>query len=292
MRLDEVGCMLALADLHTHTSASDGALTPSEVVRAAAEAGLTAVAITDHDTMEGVEEALSAGDRIGIEVIGGIEISTIGPGGVEVHMLGYYLDRNFPSLHELLKHLRESRFDRGRKIVEALNGIGVGVRLERVMEIARGGAVGRPHVARALVEMGAAATIDSAFGKYLVEGAPAFVPRFKVEPAQAVGIIREAGGIAVCAHVAKLNRDELLLELAGEGMRGIEVYHPDHPSVGVRYYNKFAAKHGLIATGGSDAHCFTGGKTTLVGCVTVEYDVVRQLKERLAADRLEQSSSP
>lgn len=275
--------MQGLADLHTHSNASDGALTPTELVRSAADFGLAAVAITDHDTMEGVEEALAAGEEFGIEVIPGIEISTIGPGGVEVHMLGYYLDHRYPALEEMLKVLRGSRFDRGRKMVEALNRAGVNVSLERLLEIAQGGAIGRPHVAKAIIEIGAASSMDAAFGRYLVEGAPAFVPRFKVEPADAIKRIGEAGGIAVCAHVAKMNRDDLLVELAAEGMQGIEVYHPDHPSAGVRHYRKFAAKHGLIATGGSDAHCFTGGKTTTVGCVTVGYDAVQLLKDYLTA---------
>ena len=277
--------MQGLADLHTHSNASDGALTPTALVRAAAEFGLAAVAITDHDTMEGVEEALAAGSEIGIEVIPGIEISTLGPGNVEVHMLGYYLDHRYQALSELLKLLRESRLDRGRKMVEALNNVGVMVSLDRLMEIAQGGAVGRPHVAKAIIEIGAAASMDSAFGRYLVEGAPAFVDRYKVEPADAVRLIREAGGVASCAHVAKLNRDDLLLELAREGMEAIEVYHPDHPSAGVRYYQRFAAKNGLIATGGSDAHCFIGGKTTTVGCVTVSYSAVQELKDRAAANR-------
>lgn len=275
--------MQGLADLHTHSNASDGALSPTELVQSASEAGLAAVGITDHDTMEGVEEALEAGTGIGIEVVPGIEISTIGPGGVEVHMLGYFLDHRFPPLCDALHNLRGSRFDRGRKIVEALNRIGVNVSMDRVLEIAQGGAIGRPHVARAIMEIGAASSIDSAFGKYLVEGAPAFVPRFKVEPADAVRMIQEAGGIAVCAHVAKLNRDDLLLELAREGMQGIEVYHPDHTSAGERYYKKFASKNGLVATGGSDAHCFAGGKTTTVGCVSVSYEAVQELKDRLAA---------
>lgn len=274
--------MQGLADLHTHSNASDGALSPAELVRSAKDFGLAAVAITDHDTMEGVEEALAAGESLGIEVLPGIEISTIGPGGVEVHVLGYYLDRKYPPLDEMLRVLRESRFDRGRKMVEALNAVGVNVTLERLMEIAQGGAIGRPHVAKAIIEIGAASSMDSAFGKYLVEGAPAFISRYKVEPEHAVSMIRQAGGIACCAHVAKLNRDDLLLSLVAEGMQGIEVYHPDHPSAGVRYYKKFAAKHGLVATGGSDAHCFTGGKTTTVGCVTVGYEVVQELKDRLA----------
>lgn len=274
--------MEPLADLHTHSNASDGALSPTELVRTALEAGLCAVAITDHDTMEGVEEALSAGRELGIEVVPGVEISTIGPGGVEVHVLGYFLDHRHPELSEKLGVLRESRFERGRKIVEALNRIGVGVSMDRVVEIAQGGAIGRPHVAKAIIEIGAASSMDSAFGKYLVEGAPAFVGRYKVDPADAVRLIHNAGGVASCAHVAKLNRDDLLLELVREGMEAIEVYHPDHPSAGVRYYGKFAAKHGLIATGGSDAHCFATGKTTTVGSVTVSYSVVQDLKGRLA----------
>lgn len=274
--------MQGLADLHTHSNASDGALTPTELVRAAAEAGLSAVAITDHDTMEGVEEALAAGRELGIEVVPGIEISTTGPANVEVHVLGYFLNHEYPALCEMLKVLRESRTDRGRKMVEALNIVGVEISMDRLMEIAQGGAIGRPHVAKAIIEIGAAASMDSAFGKYLVEGAPAFVPRYKVVPEDAVRMIQEAGGVAGCAHVAKLNRDDLLLDLMAEGLQAIEVYHPDHPSAGSRYYKKFAAKHGLIATGGSDAHCFTGGKTTTVGCVTVSYRVVQELKARLA----------
>mgnify|MGYP000972770884 CR=1 FL=1 len=272
--------MQGLADLHTHSNASDGALSPTDLVRAAAEAGLAAVAVTDHDTMEGIEEALAAGIDVGIEVVPGIEISTIGPAKVEVHMLGYFLDHRHEPLSQMLKFLRESRFDRGRKMVDALNAVGVDVRMERVLEIAQGGAIGRPHVAKAIVEMGAASSMDSAFGRFLVEGAPAFIPRYKVEPLDALRMIHDAGGVAGCAHVAKLNRDDLLLDLASEGLEAIEVYHPDHPSVGARHYRKFAARHGLIATGGSDAHCFVGGTT--VGTVTVSYRVVEELKARLA----------
>lgn len=266
------------ADLHVHTTASDGALAPTEIVRAAADAGLAAVAITDHDVTDGIDEALAAGKQMGIDVVPGIEISAVLGKNVEVHVLGYYLDCTDPELCEKLRMLRDSRFERGRRMVELLNAIGVPVKFERVMEIAQGGAVGRPHVARALLEIGAASSIDAAFGRYLVEGCPAFVPRFKISPSEAVKLIRHAGGAPCCAHVAKLNRDDLLIDLMAEGLEAIEVYHPDHGSAGTRYYERFAAKHGLIATGGSDAHCIEGGKTTSVGSVSVPYEVVKQLK--------------
>lgn len=279
MLASKCNSMERLADLHTHTTASDGACTPSEVVKLAADAGLAAVAITDHDTVDGIEEALAAGNKIGIEVIPGIEISAVYGHNVEVHMLGYFVDYHNSDFLRQLQILRDARTQRGRRIVERLNEAGVPITFERVLEIARGGAVGRPHVAKAICELGAASCIDAAFGRYLVEGMPGFVPRHKISPTEAVCMILEAGGVACCAHVAKLNREELLVELVREGLRGIEVKHPDHGPTGTRYYERFAAKHGLIATGGSDAHCHEGGKSPGVGAVTVPYDRVELLRQ-------------
>lgn len=271
--------MERLADLHIHTTASDGALPPAEVVRLAAEAGLAAIAITDHDTVAGIDEALTAAAEVGITVVPGIEISATYGHNVEVHMLGYFIDCRNPALLAQLQTLRDARTERGRRIVERLNEAGVPVRFERVLEIAQGGAVGRPHVAKALCEMGVVSSLDSAFGRYLVEGTPGFVARHKISPTDAVNLILEAGGVACCAHVAKLKHDELLVELMREGMRGIEVRHPDHGPTGTRYYERFAAKHGLIATGGSDAHCHAGGTSPGIGGVRVSYEVVERLRE-------------
>jgi 3',5'-nucleoside bisphosphate phosphatase len=266
-----------LADLHIHTTASDGAMTPTQIVRMAADAGLAAVAITDHDTVDGIDEALAAGEAAGVVVVPGVEISAIQGHNTEVHVLGYFIDHHAPALLAQLDILRNARMLRGKKMVERLNAAGVPVTFERVSEIAQGGAIGRPHVARALVEIGAVSAIDAAFGRYLQEGGPGYVARYKVSPSEAVALILEAGGVACCAHVAKLNRDELLIAMMREGMRAIEVRHPDHGPAGTRYYERFAAKHDLIPTGGSDAHCIEGGKITLVGSVTVSYEVVEQL---------------
>lgn len=278
--------MKHLADLHVHTTASDGAWTPAEVVQAAANLGLGAIGITDHDTVDGLEEALEAGKKSGIIVAPGIEISAIHGHNTEVHVLGYFFNHHHPTLVEQLNVLHDSRANRGRKMVEQLNDAGVPITFERVMELAQGGAIGRPHVARALMEIGEVNSIDAAFGKWLQEGAPGYVGRYKISPDDAVRLIIQAGGVACCAHPGKLNRDEILVDLISEGMRAIEVRHPDHGPATTRYYQKFAAKRGLIATGGSDSHCIIGGKRTQIGSVTVSVEVVDQLKEAAAGVRI------
>lgn len=271
--------MLKRADLHIHTTASDGSLTPSQVVDAAVDASLACVAITDHDTVDGVPEALEAGRVRGVDVVPGVEISTTYGSLSEVHVLGYFVDHLAAPLLDALRTLKNARFERGRKMVQRLNESGVMISFERVAQIAQGGAIGRPHVARALCEVGAASSMDSAFGKFLLPGCVGYVPRYKVTPGEAVRLIRDAGGVACMAHVAKLGRDELVIELMGEGLRAIEVYHPDHSASGSRFYARFAEKHGLIATGGSDAHCHEGGVRCGIGGVTVSYEVVERLRD-------------
>jgi predicted metal-dependent phosphoesterase TrpH len=267
------------ADLHIHTTASDGALSPSQAVEAGLKAGLAAIAVTDHDTVSGIDEALSAAEGLEIEIVPGIEISTLTDDNVEVHVLGYFFDHRNEPLLGRLQVLRNARWDRARKMVEQLNAVGVRITMDRVAEIAGGGAVGRPHVARAIVEAKAASGMDSAFGKFLIEGCPGFVPRYKISPTEAVAIIRQAGGIASCGHVAKLKRDDIVLALVKEGLQAIEVYHPDHGPMTRRFYRKFAEKHGLIITGGSDAHGFDGTKANAVGSVAVVYETVDQLRK-------------
>ena len=271
--------MDAIADLHIHTTASDGRLTPSQAVAAAADAGLAAIAITDHDTVDGVDEALRVSDELGVEVVPGIELSTLyGKNNVEVHILGYFVDIHDAEFSAWLSDLKQARWERGKQMVEQLSAAGIPVTFERVTQIAGGGAIGRPHVARAICEVGAACSMDSAFGKYLQEGGIGYVARRKVEPVEAVRMILAVGGVASCAHLGKLHRDELVLELVRNGMQAIEVYHPDHGHAAVRFYSKFAQRHGLIATGGSDAHCFDGGRACGIGGITVDYSVVEQLK--------------
>lgn len=282
--------MSKTADLHIHTTASDGSLTPSQVVETAARVKLAAIAVTDHDTVDGVTEALGAGRAAGVEVVPGVEISTTYENCSEVHVLGYFIDHLCGPLRDALHALKNARFERGRKMVQRLNEAGIDVSFERVSEIAQGGAIGRPHVARALCEIGAASSMDSAFGRFLQPGGIGYVPRQKVSPVEAVRLIVAAGGVACVAHPGKVGRDELVVRLIGEGLRAVEAYHPDHSPVTRRFYARFAEKHGLIAVGGSDAHCFEGSAHCGIGGVTVPYEVVDQL--RAAAARSEAAREP
>ena len=253
-------------------------LTPSQVVEAAASIGLAAVGITDHDTVAGVEEALAAGRRHGVEVVPGIEISATHDDGTEVHVLGYYIDHTDAELAGFQETLASARRDRARKMVELLNSAGIAVKWDRVVQLAKGGAIGRPHIARAICEAGAASSMDAAFGMYIRDDGPFCVPRFVVSLEDAVGTILRAGGLACCAHVAKLKRDDLVKRLIDAGISAIEVWHPDHTRTGSRFYEKYARDRRLVATGGSDAHGFDTSRTGSIGEVTVSYEVVTQLK--------------
>lgn len=269
------------ADLHIHTTASDGTLTPEQCVREAAAAGLAALGIADHDTLGGVEAGLAAGQEAGVLVIPAVEINT-DYNDDEVHILGYYIAHKSPKLNAHLERLRTKRADRARRIVERLNELGLKVSLERVYEIAGKGAVGRPHIARAIVEAGYCSSMNGAFGKYLVRGAPAYVPRHKLTPPQAIGMIHEAGGVAVLAHPGNGRHDELIPQLVKDGLQGIEVYHTDHSPAKEKHYLEMARRYGLVATGGSDSHGPNNIKTVPIGHVTVDIAVVDRLRELAA----------
>lgn len=266
------------ADLHVHSTASDGTLTPAQLVEEAASAGLAGLGITDHDSICGLEEGLAAGERCGLVVVPGVEINT-DYGKDELHMLGYYFDLESTSLNAHLKILRDARFERGVEMVKRLNTLGINISMDRVEEIAGYGSIGRPHVARAIVEAGYTRTLNGAFGKYLVRGTPGYVARYKLTPFEAVQIIREAGGVAVLAHPGHSKHDELIPQLVDAGMQGIEATHTDHSSGQRRIYLKMAKKYGLIATGGSDFHGPGMVKSIPIGNATVEFEVVARLKE-------------
>ena len=271
------------ADLHVHTTASDGTLTPEQTVREAALVGMEAVGIADHDTIAGIEPALAVGHEAGIIVVPAVEINT-DFGSNEMHILGYYINCASTSLNENLERLRAGRLERGRKIVEKLNEIGLNISMDRVQEIASDGAIGRPHIARALVEAGYVRGMGGAFGKYLVRGAPTYVPRHKLTPFQAVDIILQAGGVPVLAHPGTNKHDEMIPQLVEAGIMGIEVYHTDHSSVQAKHYLKIAEKYDLIATGGSDSHGPNNVKTIQIGSVTCDISVVHRL--RAASDKV------
>ncbi|MHB0913222.1 MAG: PHP domain-containing protein [Armatimonadota bacterium] len=265
------------ADLHVHTTASDGTLSPEEVVREAARLGLGGIGITDHDSVQGVAPALAEGERVGVTVVPGIEINT-DYADSELHILGYWIETESPALQAHLRTLREAREERGRMMVEKLNELGCRVSFERVRELA-GGVIGRPHVARAIVEAGCTRDMNGAFGRFLVRGAPAYIPRYKITPFEAVRIIREAGGVAVLAHPGNTGHDEVIPELVEAGMRGIEVYHTDHNRVKTARYRRLAQQLGLIATGGSDFHGPGMLKQVPLGHVRVDMLVVYALRD-------------
>lgn len=269
------------ADLHSHTTASDGSLTPAELVAEALRVGLCAVGVCDHDSVDGVAPACSAAAGTSLAVVPGVEINTTYD-SLEVHVLGYYVQIEDPDLADLLGRLRAERQNRARRMVQRLEQAGYPVRLERVLELSGGGAVGRPHVARALVEAGYATSEGEAFANFLVPGRPGYVERYKLTPREAVQAILAAGGVPVLAHPGLVGREELIPDLAEAGLVGLEVYHTDHSPEQSRHYLAVAQRHGLLVTGGSDYHGPGHGHLSGLGHVTVPMETVAQLQEAAA----------
>ncbi len=246
---------MGLVDLHIHTTASDGRFPPAEIVRMAAELGLIAMAITDHDTLDGIPEALAAaGQYPAMAVIPGIEINTDVSTG-EAHVLGYFIDCDHREMQSTLQRLRESRQERGQKMLAKLERLGVHLDWERVKEIAGPGSIGRPHIAQAMLEKGYIANIKEAFVKYIGWGGPAYVEREKITPAEATELILRAGGLPVLAHPLTISEPErMIAELKQHGLLGIEAYYNNYDSDDVSRLLELAAKYDLMATGGSDFH--------------------------------------
>jgi len=243
----------------------------------AAEKGLAAIALCDHDSTDGIDEAVEEGRGAGVEVVPGIEINTdCGP--TELHVLGYFVDHHSDALQSALRRLRTAREERGRRMVERLRQVGVKVEFDSVLRAAGGGAVGRPHVAMALVEAGYAADINAAFGKYLVRGAPGYVQRMRFSPAEAVRLVLESGGVPGIAHPGKIGDENLWVDLIPRGLRCVEVYHPDHSPADVRRYRRMARERRLLVTGGSDYHGPGAGKFSVLGQSAVPYECVEMLR--------------
>ncbi|MFI5274199.1 MAG: PHP domain-containing protein [Ktedonobacterales bacterium] len=243
-------------DLHTHSTASDGLYPPEVLVGLAHAAGVTTLGLADHDTTAGVPAALAAGERLGVRVIPAVEVNTdLAAGRGEAHVLGYFVDVEQPAFQSSLATLREARARRGERMVERLRALGFDITWERVRELA-GGSVGRPHVARALIERGYATDVSEAFDRYLGPGRPGYIARYKLSPGDAVRLIRSARGVAVLAHPGAMKglADEVLPSLLGAGLQGIECYYGQYPPEMVERLLRLADTHGLIATGGSDYH--------------------------------------
>jgi hypothetical protein len=266
-----------VADLHIHTTASDGVLTPKQIVREAVRKGLRAISITDHDTTDGIVSAQKEANFYKIEVIPGIEINT-DYRGKEIHILGYYLNVNYPPLQEILERIRKDRIFRAREMVKKLQGLNIIIDIERVYQLAKDGAVGRPHIARAMIEKGYISSVREAFEKYIGINGPAYVERYKLTPHKAVALIIEAGGVPVLAHPGLIGDDSLIIELMQCGLQGIEAYHSDHDLQTTEYYIRFGKKNHLIITGGSDFHGYGYRDETDLGGTTVPYEAVIALR--------------
>jgi predicted metal-dependent phosphoesterase TrpH len=258
--------MACRADFHLHSTASDGILSPAELVRLVYEQGVRVMALTDHDSTEGVAEARGA--AVGYSdftLIPGIEMGTDIPGG-EVHVLGYFLEPDDPELQDTLRRLREGRRGRGERMVERLREMGFDVTWEQVQRIAGEGAVGRPHVAQALHEKGYVATVKEAFDKYIARNGPAYVEREKLTPAEAVATIVRLGGVACLAHPRDLEGlDDLLAELKAAGLAGMEVFYKDYGPEAVERLHAAARTFDLIPWGGSDYHGIFGQEEPFPG---------------------------
>lgn len=265
------------ADLHVHTNFSDGTDAPERVLELAREVGLSAIAITDHDNTEAFALAVPPARRLGIELIPGIEMSS-SVDSVEVHLLGFLIDVEDATLQQHLARQKARRIERVREMVRRLARVGVTIDAEEVFRVAGEGTVGRPHVARVLLERGYVSTTAEAFDKYIGNPQhPGFVPGSPLPPAEIIRVIRAAGGVPVLAHPVYLKRDELIERFMGEGLVGLEAYHSGHTPDLVLHYERMADRLQLLKTGGSDYH--GNSKEGLpVGAVKVPYALVEALK--------------
>ncbi len=268
---------MSLVDLHIHSTASDGKFKPEEIVNKAAGLGLKVISLADHDSVAGIEPALKAAKAFpGLTFIPGVEISTDLPDG-EAHILGYFIDYADPDFEKSLEKFRDSRTGRGKRMVEKLNALGIKIDWARVQAIAGDGAIGRPHVAQAMLEKGYVKTFEEAFDKYIGHGGPAYVEREKMTPEEAVKLILSAKGIPVLAHPFTVKDPEAMVKsLQKVGLMGLEVYYKDNTSAATQTTLKLAKKYGLIATGGTDYHGISANEV-MMGGVEVPLEAAEKL---------------
>ena len=275
-------------DLHSHTTASDGALAPRELVRLAARHGVRVLAVTDHDSTDGLPEALLEATAHGIEIVPGLEINCDVPGS-EVHVLGYGVDREAGWFQEFLSEQRVERAARVRRIVERLGELGMPMTADEVFAVCREGSPGRPHVAQVMVQRGYVRSVREAFDRYLHANGPANVPRRRLTPRDAVAVIRRAGGVAVLAHPGLADRDALIPELVAAGLGGIETFYPEHSAAQVAHYRELCRTHDLVATGGSDFHGQAVKRANTLGHPPVPMTVWEALRARMEAVKPERA---
>lgn len=271
--------MKGKVDLHIHTNHSDGFYSPEEIVLKAKENELEAISITDHDNLSGINDAIEKGNEIGIEVIPGLEISS-DIKDREIHILGYFIQTDSQELERYLNFFRVERLKRATRIVNKLNLLGISLSIDDVMEVAKNSAVGRPHIAQAMLNRGLISSYYEAFNKYIGNGGPAFEKKVHISPQSAFKIISDAGGLSFIAHPGYME-ESLLKELIDEGVDGIEVIHSSHSQHQVRFYRGIVNEYFLLECGGSDFH---GGKRNdekNFGKFYTKYSVIEAMRKRL-----------
>lgn len=270
------------ADLHLHTLFSDGTYSPFELISESRKAGLSAIAVVDHDTVEAISPTIEIAKIENIEVLSGIELSAEYE-NAEIHILGYLIDYKNKALLERLEALKKNRINRVYKIVDKLKDMGITLNPQDVFDISGQGTVGRLHIARALVSEGKVSSVFEAFQKYLGDNAPCYVLGFKFSPNEAIKLIKDTGGIPVLAHPYTLHNDDLILKFIDYGLMGLEVYYPEHSQSMINAYLNLAKKHNLLVTGGSDCH--GNAKPDIrIGSIKIPYELVESLK--VAKDKL------
>jgi len=269
-------------DLHSHSTASDGSQSPAALVAAAKAAGLSAIALTDHDTMAGVAEAAAAGEQLGVRVVPGVELSAT-DADREVHLLGLHIERP-TALEDPLRTFRESRYVRAQQIVAKLNERGIPIAFDDVLALSGDAAIGRPHLARVLIEGGWARDSRDAFDRYLGAGRPAYVPKHRLSVAEAIDLVHAGGGLAVLAHPGPMGRREIVERFVGFGLDGLEVRHPGHSNEDAMRIGTLVEFFGLIPSGGSDWHGASEGPRVL-GAMRVPMSWLEQQDARVAIRR-------
>ena len=269
-------------DLHIHSTFSDGNFTPEEIVNHAQKMSLAAIAITDHDNTDGTLFAITAGNKLGVEVVPGVELSVDpeSPQDEEIHILGYYMNWEDEDFQEKLRHFREARVERAHHILEKLAHLGIKINPQQLFEVAGKGSVGRMHVAKVLKEEGFVDYLQQAFDLYLAYGKPAYVPKLRLSSQEAIDLISQLGGVSVIAHpLYGGNSREIIQKLKSLGLDGIEVYYTNHSPEDVKRFESWANEFGLLATGGSDCHGGTVNEEVLIGSLGLPYELLARLKE-------------